>query len=146
MAYVFPTPGRGPEVDPEAAAPLAAALLLAELRAGAGSRVGPARLRSCGSLRRHGEALVERDVELEDVDARLADEAESAALGVVVDELADVGLDGASSLRDASHLETSGRRADVRVEAAGGGGDRVGGDGNVVGAGRSPCGRRRRGP
>ena len=61
--------------------------------------------------------LVERKVELEHVHAGLAEEAEPAAVGVVVDQLLHA-LDGQPALLgDARGLQVGVRRGDVRVDA-----------------------------
>ena len=96
-------PGRRPEVDAQPSA--------------AHSRSSSPRL------------AAEREVQLEHVDPRLAEEAERPALDVVVDELRDVGGAQPASLRDPGDLQVGVRRADVRVEAGAAGGDRVRRDG-----------------
>ena len=52
---------------------------------------------------------IEREIQLEHVDARLAEEAERPALGVRRDEAPDIRLGDAALARDARHLEL-GRR------------------------------------
>ncbi len=72
-----------------------------------------------------GQGL-ERGVQLQDVDAGLAHEAEGAAGGVVLDELLDLLDVEAVLLRDPGDLDLRVLRGDVRVEAGAGGGDGVG--------------------
>ncbi len=76
---------------------------------------------------------VEGEVELQDVDAGFADEAEQPSGGVPVDQPSHVGGCHAAGGGDPVHLQTGVGDADVRVEAAAAGGDRVGGDGGPVG-------------
>ena len=80
---------------------------------------------------RHGYSVpltvvaVEREVELEDVDTRLAEEAERAVVRVLVDEREHI-VDGEpSSAGDAGRLERCVLGRDVRVEAGAGSGERV---------------------
>ena len=61
----------------------------------------------------------------QDVDARLAEEAEERPLGVAGDGRPDVGLGHAAGRGDPGDLVLGGRRADVRVQARGRGGDEV---------------------
>ena len=64
-------------------------------------------------------ALVQRQVEQQDVDHRFAEEAELASLGVRRDELANGAFREPALPRDARHLKRGGGRADVRVETRG---------------------------
>ena len=68
---------------------------------------------------------VEGEVELEHVDAGLAEEAERAAVGVVVDQLQDALERDAADLGDAVRLDPGVGLRDVRVDAGGRGRDRV---------------------
>src|SRR3954469_21200074 len=70
---------------------------------------------------------VEREVELEDVDALLAEEPERATGRVVVDEPLDVGDREAARLGDARRLQQGVLDRDLRVEARPRRGHRVGG-------------------
>ena len=97
------------------------------------------------SRRAYGHAeLVERDVELEHVDRRLAEEAERAAVGVVVDELvaprrAEIPRPSATRWR----LQPRVGDRDVRVEPRAGRGHRVDRHLRIVRRARSPRGSRR---
>src|SRR5512132_2841288 len=71
--------------------------------------------------------LVQGEVELEDVHARLAEEAEGAAVRIVVDQLEDVCERKAADPRDAGSLRTGVGARDVRVEARARGCDGVAG-------------------
>ena len=73
---------------------------------------------------------------MQDVDARFAQQAESAVFRVLHDQLLHY-IHGYSPLpRYPRHLIRRRCRADMRVKAAGGGGDEIGGDGrNVAGIG-----------
>ena len=62
--------------------------------------------------------LVERQIERQHVHARLAEQAEEAALGVLADELAHAIFRHVARLRNTRHLEQRGLRRDVRIEAA----------------------------
>ena len=93
-----------------------------------GGRAGP-RLQPSSSIAAtclvHGHAI-EGEVEKQHVDARLAEQAERAALGVRVDQRAHAVLRrGRVPSATRSDLEQRGRRRDVRVEAAAGCGDQV---------------------
>src|SRR6185437_15335337 len=68
---------------------------------------------------------IESEVELQNVDARLAEEAEGAALYLRRDELPDLRLGEAARPRDPRHLKIGRRRRDVGVEAAARGRDEV---------------------
>ena len=81
-----------------------------------------ARLAEPAQLRRRA---IQRQVERQHVDARLAEEAEGAALDVLVDELAHAIFRHVARLRDARHLEQRGLRRDVRIEAAAGRGHQI---------------------
>ena len=59
---------------------------------------------------------VEREVEPEHVDARLAEEAERAAVRVLVDQREDIVQLEAAGPRDASCLQARVRGGDVRIE------------------------------
>ena len=101
----------------------------------------PARTRASISSRRradvervalgigHCEQAVQVEVELEDVDARLAEEPEQRLLGVPGDDRADRVGRHAARRRDPGDLVLGRRRADVRVEARRGGRDQVDGIG-----------------
>ena len=83
--------------------------------------------RSCGAQcvcprglacrRSLGRERVQGEVELEDVDARLAEEPERASLGVLVDQRPDLRLAQAAFPGDAGDLLAGVGGADVRVEA-----------------------------
>ena len=75
--------------------------------------------------------MVEGEVEEEDVDAVLAEEA--AGLGVGGDGGRDRGEGDVAGGGDAGGLESRGGGADVRVESAAGGEEQVRGDGRVGG-------------
>ena len=85
---------------------------------------------------------VERQIELQHVDMRLADDAEEAALGVGLDELPDLVLRQAARLGDARHLEQRAGGRDVGIEAARRGGDQIDRDRRVRVLGL-PASRRR---
>src|SRR5580658_5341181 len=108
---------RGPEEDNELA-PLGAALLLGNLLEQP-VRVGP--------LLVHGEYIrsirlllqgVEREIELENVDARLPEEAERAPFRVVPDQRTNPLLIQVPNLGHPMHLIQRGGRCDVGVETA----------------------------
>ena len=135
------------DIGPAAAAPAA----LAEHRV----RLADARRRAEVDAERaagHGpsgpdSALgVECEVELEDVHARLAHEAERPVAGVLVDELQHARDRQATGLGDARRLQPRVLGRDVRVEAGGGRRHRVDRDGGVGPRARSASGRRRPAP
>ena len=72
--------------------------------------------------------LVQSEVQVEDIDAGLAKEAELAIGDVFLDELIDAGLRDAASLGDARNLKEGCVWSDVWVEAGAGSGDQI--DGN----------------
>ena len=99
------------ELEPPALAPLD------ELEEVFGTLVGW--LPHCGRLaRRPAELAVEREVQQEHVDARLAEEAEVAALDRALDDAAHALGRDAARLGHARHLPQRGRGREVRVEAA----------------------------
>ena len=63
--------------------------------------------------------LVQRQVQLQHVDARLAQKARGPAFGVLRDQLTDLVRGDAAGFRDARHLRFRRLRADVGIEAAG---------------------------
>ena len=109
--------GRGADVDAQARP----VLLLEARQQGVGGRS-----RVVGHVhRRMGCALVERQVQHQDVHDRFAQDAELAALGVGIHQLPH-GVFGQPTLaRDARHLENRRGRADVRVEPRARGRDQV---------------------
>ena len=72
---------------------------------------------------------VEGEVEVEDVDAGFAEEAELALGGGVVDEVGEGGFGEVTGVRYARDLVVGRGGGDVGVEAGAGGGDEVYGDG-----------------
>src|SRR5258705_207881 len=68
---------------------------------------------------------VEREIELEYVDARLAEHPELAPFRVFVHELAQPTLGNASGFRNSFNLVLRGGRGDVRIEPRGRSGDQV---------------------
>src|SRR6266511_2582580 len=82
---------------------------------------------STTSIERSMSAPVEREVQREDVDPRLAKEAELPTLGVLRDELADGGFVERPGLRHPRHLVEGGGGTDVRVETAAGRGHEIDG-------------------
>ena len=103
--------GRGAEEDRELAArcrraPPRATRASSSSGSGRSSVIGRTARSQIVALR-----AVEREVQLEDVDARLAEDAERAALGVAVDERAHAALVEPARLRDALHLVLRPRRA-----------------------------------
>ena len=93
------------------------------------------RIAASTSSRREDASLchsgsIECEVELEDVDARLAEEAEAAAVGVLLDQLLDGREGQMADGRDATRLERGVGRRDVGIDA--GARRRHGVDGNVV--------------
>ena len=111
------------EADDDVLAVFGASLALVQHRerladAGCGAEVDAER------PSRHGRRLrpvVEREVELEHVHARLAEEAERAAGRVPVDQLQDVGEVEPARLGHPRSLQARVRERDVRVEARAGG-------------------------
>src|SRR5262249_33767758 len=82
--------------------------------------------------RRSGLARVEREIQRENVHARLAEKPELPPCGVLGDERTHfVGRESAC-LRDASDLVLRRRRADMRIEAACRGGDEVHGHWRLI--------------
>ncbi len=71
---------------------------------------------------------VESQVELEDVDSRLAEEAELAGLRLLFDEATELGVRNAALAGDAGHLIERRGGSDVRVEPAAGGGGEIHGN------------------
>jgi len=69
------------------------------------------------SLRLHREAVVQIQVQFEDVDTRFAENAPLASLGVFCDDLADLVCGDATGFRYASHLKFRAGRRDVGVES-----------------------------
>jgi hypothetical protein len=80
-----------------------------------------------------GEPLVQFDVELEDIDALGADEAECWVLDRIFHEGKHFSFGDTAGLGDASRLESCVCGRDVRVETTGGGGDGVGRELGVFG-------------
>ena len=58
---------------------------------------------------------IQSKIERKHIDARLAENPEGAALGVVRDELADVIFRQVARLRNARHLKISGVRGDIGI-------------------------------
>ena len=80
---------------------------------------------------------IQGEVELQDVDPRLAQEPELAAFGMLLDETANGVFGKATCLGHASDLIERGGRADMRVEAAARCGNQIDRDGRgVSGIGR----------
>ena len=71
---------------------------------------------------------IEIEVEFQDVDAGLAEEAELAGFGVFGDERIDVGFAHVAFASDARGLKRRGLGRDVRIEARAGRGEQVHGD------------------
>ena len=71
---------------------------------------------------------VQGEIEREHIDARLAENTESAAVNVIRDEPADVIFWQVTRLRNARHLEIGGFGRDVRVETASRRGYQIGWD------------------
>ena len=69
------------------------------------------------------ELLIQRQIQLEDVDPRLSQEAEIAPLGAVLDDRADAVLGHVAGAGDARGLPERGFGRQVGIEAAGRGGD-----------------------
>jgi hypothetical protein len=90
----------------------------------------PERRRRCTELFRC--KLIESEVELQNVDAWLAEHPKSASSGVLLDEVCDDWFRHITRLSDAGNLELGGGRGDVRVETAPRGRDEVNRDGFVV--------------
>src|SRR3984893_17686448 len=76
-------------------------------------------------MRLSGGQMVEREIELQYVHARLAQEPKQATFRVVHDELADAIFGQIARLGNTGHLEKGRLRRDVRIEAGGRGGDQV---------------------
>ena len=85
-----------------------------------------------GELRHRSLRTVQRQVELQHVHAGFAQQAKQPALSVLVDQRAHLRLAQAAGLGDARALVVGRRRADVRVEAAGGCGQQVRRYGSLV--------------
>src|SRR5688572_4964402 len=114
IAYVLPTPGAAPTKTFRRAR----VSLLARSRSASGE-----------GRRASSRAVgIERQVQREDVDPRLAEDAELPALGVPCHERANRLLGHAACLGDARHLEVGAGGRDMRIESAAGRGDEVGGD------------------
>src|ERR1039457_3364602 len=62
--------------------------------------------------------LVERQIELKNIHPRLAEQAEGPTLGALGNELTQAVFWHVTRLGDTGHLEQSGRRRNVRIEAA----------------------------
>ncbi len=104
--------GCGSEVDPQTTAAHPAILLRGRMSRGvlvAGAH----------------PSAVQGDVELQHVDARISQEAQDRVVGVLVHQLAHDCRVEAAGLGDAGHLDGGVGRADVGVEPAAAGGDRV---------------------
>src|SRR6185312_4216317 len=88
-------------------------------------RAGRASLPASFSASSFGCRRVERKVEGENVDPRLAQESEQAALRVLGDQIADALLRHVTRLGDSRHLEQRSLGRNVGVETAGRGGDEI---------------------
>src|SRR5207244_1232394 len=73
--------------------------------------------RALARLSSRGQAI-QRQVERQDVDARLAEQAKPAASCMLVDEVADAIFRHVARLCDTRHLEQGRGRRDIRVETA----------------------------
>ena len=116
--------GGGAEEDPQPAAPRARLLGLDVREQLVG--IGP-RLDCHSELHHRVTSGVERQIQLEHVDARLAEHAERAAFGVLADERRDLGRGQAARSSDARDLILGRGDADVRIEAAARRGDEIDG-------------------
>ena len=76
--------------------------------------------------------LIEREVDLQHVDSRFAEESEGAAAGVCIDDRAHLLIGNATLLRNPRNLQLRRRRADVRIETAGRAGHQVDRDLDIV--------------
>ena len=114
------------ETDDDVLAALAAAAALVQHRVGLPHARSGAEVDAERSAR-HGRRLrlVEREVELEHVHGRLAEEAERTAVGVLVDQLEHLRPVEAPGPGDPIRLETGVLRRDVRVETGPRRGQRV---------------------
>ncbi len=70
--------------------------------------------------------MVQIQIQLQDIDPGLAEEAELARFDMFGDKLLHLIQFHAACLRDAGSLGFGGSGADVRIEAAGGSGDQIG--------------------
>jgi hypothetical protein len=77
------------------------------------------------SSRCHRFRTIERQIELQHVDARLTEEPELAAFGMSGNESPDLILSQPAFARDPGDLELRRGRRDVRVDAGGGEGGRA---------------------
>ena len=73
----------------------------------------------------HGMCCVEIEVEFEDADARLAEEAELASEGVFRDELTCFGFGDVALAGDARNLELGGGGGDFGIETGAGSGEEI---------------------
>src|SRR6185312_7209891 len=118
ISYVLPTPGAAPRKILRRPRPLLSACF--SRASGDGRAASSVIPQSSSSLARaHG---VQRQVQLQHIDMRLADNAQETSFDVVVDQLVHGGFGKPSRLRYARHLEIGGGWRDVGVEAAGRGG------------------------
>ena len=90
-------------------------------------------LSSLATLRRAlaGRKLVEREIEQQYIDARLAQDTEQAILDIVADKLPHAIFGQVAGLGNSRDLEVGGLRRDVRVEAAAGRGHQIDRDGSA---------------
>lgn len=75
---------------------------------------------------------VQSQIEFDDVDARLAQKAEVAAVGVLIDEFFQVVFTHVAGFRHAGNLQQRVFDADMGIKTAGGGLDGVGGNGLII--------------
>ncbi len=75
---------------------------------------------------------IEGEVQVEDVDAGFAEEAELALGGVLIDEVGDGGCGELAGVCDAGGLVVGGGGGDVGIETGAGGGDEIYGDGGCA--------------
>src|SRR5262245_10728267 len=72
--------------------------------------------RKCGLL--SSVRLVEREIQLQNIDPRVTEDAEITATGVLLDELANFVLAQRTSFSNARDLELGIAQADLRIESA----------------------------
>ena len=69
-----------------------------------------------GPLQKSLCSLIEGEIELQDIDARLAKQPEGSCLGMLADQLAELLVRHSASFCDAPGLKKSVVRSDVRIE------------------------------
>ncbi len=129
-------PVRLDEAHDHVRAPGVTALALVEHReglpdAGSGSEVD-AELPASHRFSLRSQGSVQRNIELEHVDARLAEESQRATIRVLVDELVHLGERHPPHLCDTARLDACVGDGDVGVETGTGSGDRVRGNLDII--------------